>query len=163
MTKYHFCGIFYFMSEPSPESGPVRERIGGGKAKHGSLSEIRPKITAIDEAIVDLRAERALLVLDAGFFKRDAGENAAPQQQQTNIDNSAHSAERYDARIPGFSSVVRKAMEVEVPAFVDLQRQEIERTFLVDEGHRMEPEIWDLGDIPNYRRDIIARWECKVA
>lgn len=151
------------MSEPNPESGPVRVRIGGGTAKHRSLSEIRPKITEVDAEITRLYGVRAELVLDAALFKRDAGENAAPMQQQTNIDNAVRAAEVYDERIPGFSQVVRKIYEIAVPAFVDLQRQEMDRTFLVDEGHRMEPEIWDIGGIPNYIQGIVDYWQHKAS
>ena len=130
----------------------MRERIGGRTATHSSLSEIRPKITVIDAEVTRLFSERAVLVQEAALFKRDAGENAAPMQQQTNVDNAVRAAEAYDQRIPGFSEVVRKIYQVVVPAFVDFQRQEIERTFLIAEGTQLEPEMWDFGDLAFWQR-----------
>ena len=151
------------MSEPSANIEPVREFIGGETSYFETLADLRLDMEIIDVSIVELLAARAECVRQATLFKRDLSESTAPERQVTNIDNAVWIAGFVGSRLPGFSQIVKAVYEELVPGSVAAQHQVLAQTFLKSEGHRLEPEIWDLGSIPNYRQNIIDRWDSKAA
>src|SRR3954467_6816671 len=72
----------------------------------GTLGELRDRIDALDEQIVELLAQRALCVRDATRFKRDAFQVAAPARQAQVFDRVRSLADRHAKNFPGFPGVV---------------------------------------------------------
>ena len=70
------------MHEPDPHAAPIRRFTDPQyRPIAADLTAVRAGIDAIDDQVVRLLAERAMLVKDAARFKRDAFQVSAPARQ----------------------------------------------------------------------------------
>lgn len=130
-------------NEPNPKIGPSREFVDGTEPIHDTLSEIRDRIDEIDIRIVSYLAERAMLVKDATRFKKDALEVPAIERQRAVIDRVGQLAEAQEVTLDGFPSLVVQVYELLVPGFVELQRQALENTRVI-EGEAIQADLVDI-------------------
>lgn len=123
------------MSDPDPHA-PARRRFTdpGYVPLCASLAEVRAGIDAIDEQLVELLARRAMLVMDATRFKRDAAEAAAPARQRQVLERVRAAAHRYDRGFPGLPDVVEATWRTMVAGFVAREQALLARTEPIDEG-----------------------------
>lgn len=123
------------MSEPDPHA-PARRRFtdAGYAPLCASLAELRAGIDAIDDQVVALLARRAMLVMDATRFKRDAHEAAAPARQRQVFERVRGAAHRYDPGFPGFPDLVEATWRTMVAGFVAHEQALLARTEPIDEG-----------------------------
>lgn len=123
------------MSEPDPKAPPRRRFVDPGyRPLCASLDDVRAGIDAIDEQLVALVAQRAMLVMDATRFKRDAAEAAAPARQQQVFARVRAAAHRYDRGFPGLPDVVEATWRTMVAGFVAREQALLERTEPIDDG-----------------------------
>jgi isochorismate pyruvate lyase len=93
--------------EPAVSDAPVRRfKDPAYAALAPTLGDLRGRIDALDEQIVDLLAQRALCVRDATRFKRDAFQVAAPARQAQVFGRVRALADRHSRGFPGFADVV---------------------------------------------------------
>jgi isochorismate pyruvate lyase len=97
-----------------------------------TLGELRRRIDALDEQIVELLAQRALCVRDATRFKRDAFQVAAPARQAQVFDRVWALADRHSRSFPGFAGVVDATYRAMVAGFIAGEAQLFEQTELID-------------------------------
>lgn len=87
--------------EPDAQGAPVRRFTDPAyRPMAENLAGVRREIDRIDEAIVQLLAERAMYVKDAARFKRDAFQVSAPARQAEVFARVRALAERHN---PGFN------------------------------------------------------------
>jgi len=123
------------MSEPDPLAPPRRRfKDPAYRPLCPSLAEVRRGIDALDEQLVALLAQRAMLVMDATRFKRDAAEAAAPARQAAVFERARALAHRYDRGFPGLPDVVEATWRAMVAAFVAHEQALLARTDPIDEG-----------------------------
>jgi len=119
--------------EPAVSGAAVRRfKDPGYVALAPTLGELRQRIDAIDEQIVELLAQRALCVLDATRFKRDAFQVAAPSRQAQVFERVRQLADRQPQVFPGFAQVVVGTYRAMVAGFVAGEAQLFEQTELID-------------------------------
>ncbi|MBN9463897.1 MAG: chorismate mutase [Burkholderiales bacterium] len=105
--------------EPDPQGKPLRcFRDPAYRPLAANLAGVRAGIDAIDEQLVALVAERAMLVKDAARFKADAGQVAAPARQAEVIARVRALAARHDRGFEGLEDVVEATWRAMVAAFV---------------------------------------------
>ena len=97
-----------------------------------TLGELRGRIDALDEQIVQLLAQRALCVRDATRFKRDAFQVAAPARQAQVFERVRSLAERHAMDFPGFTGVVDATYRAMVAGFIAGEAQLFQQTELID-------------------------------
>jgi isochorismate pyruvate lyase len=97
-----------------------------------TLGELRRRIDALDEQIVELLAQRALCVRDATRFKRDAFQVAAPARQAQVFDRVRSLADRHSHSFPGFAGVVDATYRAMVAGFIAGESRLFEQTELID-------------------------------
>jgi isochorismate pyruvate lyase len=87
--------------EPDAQGAPVRRFLDPAyRPMADNLAGIRREIDRIDDAVVQLLAERAMYVKDAARFKRDAFQVSAPARQAEVFARVRALAERHN---PGFN------------------------------------------------------------
>jgi len=123
------------MSEPDPRAPPSRRfKDPAYRPLCASLDEARRGIDALDEQRVALVAQRAMLVMDATRFKRDAAEAAAPARQAQVFERARALAHRYDRGFAGLPDVVEATWRAMVAAFVAHEQTLLARTEPTDDG-----------------------------
>ncbi|HVL58810.1 MAG TPA: chorismate mutase [Burkholderiaceae bacterium] len=120
--------------EPDPAAPPVR-RFNDPTyvAQAETLAQLRERIDALDERIVELLAQRARLVKDATRFKRDAFQVAAPQRQAAVFARVRSIAARHSTGIDAFPDVVEAAYRALVAGFVAGERRLFDQTETLEE------------------------------
>jgi isochorismate pyruvate lyase len=83
-----------------------------------TLGEVRAGIDALDAQLVELIARRALLVMDATRFKRDAAQAAAPARQAAVYARVRSLAEPHAGAFPGLPDLVEATWRTMVGGFV---------------------------------------------
>jgi isochorismate pyruvate lyase len=109
--------------EPDPQGAPVRRFTDPGyRPIAPDLQGLRSEIDRIDEAVVRLLAERAMLVKDAARFKRDAFQVSAPARQAQVFAHVRALAERhqpdFNGGFEGLPDVVEAAYRALVAAYI---------------------------------------------
>lgn len=106
-------------AEPDPHGPPLR-RFKDPKyvSKANSLSGIRAGIDTLDEQIIALLAERAMLVKDAARFKANHFQVSAPQRQAEVFAKARQRAIRHNLGFEGFEDVVEQAYRTLVAQFI---------------------------------------------
>lgn len=123
--------------EPSPRRGPLREYSDPAyRPLCATLSEVRENIDRLDEAIVQLIAERAMYVKDAVRFKRDAFQVSAPARQAEVFDKVRRLARLHNRGFMNLEQVVDATYRAMVAAFIANQQIYFDMT---------EPDIYLLG------------------
>jgi isochorismate pyruvate lyase len=97
-----------------------------------TLGELRGRINALDEQIVQLLAQRALCVRDATRFKRDAFQVAAPARQAQVFERVRSLADRHAMNFPGFAGAVDATYRAMVAGFIAGEAQLFQQTELID-------------------------------
>ena len=93
-----------------------------------TLGMVRQQIDQLDEALVDLLAERLRWVRDATRFKADEREVAAPSRQDAVFARALEAARRRAAEIDGLEPVVDATFRAMVAACIAQQARWFERT-----------------------------------
>jgi isochorismate pyruvate lyase len=106
-------------TEPRTDSGPLRRfRDPAYRPLAANLAEVRANIDRLDNAIVELLAERAMYVKDAARFKRDAYQVSAPARQAEVFAKVRALAQQHDRGFEHLPEVVEAAYRALVAAFI---------------------------------------------
>jgi isochorismate pyruvate lyase len=123
------------MSEPDPNVPPCRRFVDPGyRPVCATLAEVRAGIDALDAQLVELVARRAMLVMDATRFKRDAAEAAAPARQAVVFEKVRALAQRHDRGFPGLPDVVEATWRTMVAGFVAREQALFDKTLRIEDG-----------------------------
>jgi len=121
------------LEEPRADGPAVRRfRDPAERPLAATLGELRARIDSVDERIVALMAERALLVRDATRFKRNAFEVSAPQRQAAVFERVRALAAAQAAVFPSLPDVVEAAYRVLVAGFVAAEERFFAETEPID-------------------------------
>lgn len=113
--------IFYMNQEPQTHGRPLRRFVDPQYVPLcENLAEVRARIDALDEQIVQLMAERGRYVKDAARFKRDAFQVSAPQRQMEVIDKVRHLAEMNGA----YPEVVEASYRALIAGFIAREQED---------------------------------------
>jgi isochorismate pyruvate lyase len=105
--------------EPNPYSPPLRQfRDPNYESKAENLAELRTQIDSLDESIISLIAERAMLVKDAARFKANHFQVSAPQRQAEVFARARQRAMRHNRGFEGFEEVVEQTYRTMVAQFI---------------------------------------------
>jgi isochorismate pyruvate lyase len=105
--------------EPNPMGAALRRfKEPGYHAKADNLAELRAQIDELDECIIALMAERAMLVKDAARFKADHFQVSAPQRQAEVFAKARQCAISHNLGFQGFEDVVEQTYRTMVAQFV---------------------------------------------
>ena len=105
--------------EPDPQGRPVRRfKDPAYRPLADDLAGIRREIDRIDDAVVQLLAERAMYVKDAARFKRDAFQVSAPARQAQVFARVRELAARHDRGFEGLPDVVEAAYRALVAGYI---------------------------------------------
>ena len=105
--------------EPNPYSPPVRQfKDPHYQAKAGNLAELRGRIDDLDERIIALLAQHAMLVKDAARFKANHFQVSAPQRQAEVFSKARQRAMRHNLGFDGFEEVVEQSYRTMVAQFI---------------------------------------------
>jgi isochorismate pyruvate lyase len=105
--------------EPSVDGPPLRRfRDTHYEPLCASLAEIRHGIDGIDLQVVQLLAQRAMLVKDAARFKASATQVAAPARQAEVFSKVRALAFQENLGFEGFEDVIEQAYRTLVAAFI---------------------------------------------
>jgi isochorismate pyruvate lyase len=105
--------------EPDPLGPPLRSfRDPNYKALATNLAELRQQIDSLDENIIALMAQRALLVKDAARFKADHFQVSAPKRQMEVFAKARQRAMRHNPGFDGFEEVVEQSYRTMVAQFI---------------------------------------------
>lgn len=123
--------------EPDPQAGPVRRfKDPAYRPLADDLADIRREIDRIDDAVVQLLAERAMYVKDAARFKRDAFQVSAPARQAQVFAHVRELAARHNATFnggfEGLPGVVESAYRALVAGYIACEQTYFGRTEPVD-------------------------------
>jgi isochorismate pyruvate lyase len=106
--------------EPDPFSPPLRQFTDPNyQAKAENLAELRSKIDNLDESIIALIAQRAMLVKDAARFKANHFQVSAPQRQMEVFAKARQRAMRHNLGFDGFEEVVEQSYRTMVAQFIE--------------------------------------------
>jgi isochorismate pyruvate lyase len=123
------------VSEPDPDAKPCRRFVDPAyRPMCATLAEVRAGIDALDAQLVALVAQRAMLVMDATRFKRDAGEAAAPARQAAVFAKVRVLAHRHDRGFPGLPDVVEATWRTMVTGFVAREQALLDKTRTIEYG-----------------------------
>jgi isochorismate pyruvate lyase len=123
------------MSEPNPDAAPCRRFVDPAyRPMCATLTEVRAGIDALDTQLVELVARRAMLVMDATRFKRDAAEAAAPARQAAVFEKVRALAQRHDCGFPGLPDVVEATWRTMVAGFVAREQALLDETRTIQDG-----------------------------
>jgi isochorismate pyruvate lyase len=109
--------------EPDPQAAPVRRFTDPTyRPLAPDLAAVRREIDRIDEAVIQLLAERAMYVKDAARFKRDAFQVSAPARQAQVFARIRELAVRHEPAFNGgfvgLPDVVESAYRALVAGFI---------------------------------------------
>jgi isochorismate pyruvate lyase len=105
--------------EPDPLGPSLRRfRDPNYKALATNLADLRQQIDSLDENIVALIGQRALLVKDAARFKADHFQVSAPTRQAEVFSKARQSAMRHNPGFDGFEDVVEQSFRTMVAQFI---------------------------------------------
>ena len=105
--------------EPDPQGRPVRRfKDPAYRPLAQDLAGIRREIDRIDDAVVQLLAERAMYVKDAARFKRDAFQVSAPARQAQVFAHVRELAQKHDRGFEGLPDVVEAAYRALVAGYI---------------------------------------------
>jgi isochorismate pyruvate lyase len=93
-----------------------------------SLDVVRREIDRIDEALIELLAERVRWVKDATRFKAEPAQVAAPARQDEVFARALEAARRHDADLDGLVPVVDATFRAMVAACIAQQARWFEGT-----------------------------------
>ena len=121
------------MHEPDPHAAPIRRFTDPQyRPIAADLTAVRAGIDAIDDQVVRLLAERAMLVKDAARFKRDAFQVSAPARQaQVFASVRAIAAQHnpaYNGGFEGLPDVVEAAYRALVAAYIACEQNYFDQT-----------------------------------
>ena len=106
--------------EPNPYSPPLRQfKDPNYQAKAKNLAELRTQIDDLDESIIALIAQRAMLVKDAARFKANHFQVSAPQRQAEVFSKARQRAMRHNLGFDGFEEVVEQSYRTMVAQFIE--------------------------------------------
>jgi isochorismate pyruvate lyase len=106
-------------AEPNPYGPPLRQfKDPNYAAKAENLSELRGQIDDLDESIIALIAQRAMLVKDAARFKANHFQVSAPQRQAEVFSMARQRAMRHNLGFDGFEEVVERSYRTMVAQFI---------------------------------------------
>ncbi|MDB5750129.1 MAG: pchB [Ramlibacter sp.] len=113
--------------EPDAQGAPVRRfRDPGYRPLAANLAGVRAGIDRIDDQIVRLLAERAMLVKDAARFKRDAFQVSAPARQAQVFEHVRELARRhapdFNGGFDGLPGVVEAAYRALVAGYIGCEQ-----------------------------------------
>lgn len=115
--------------EPTTGTPPVRRFKDPAYAPvAGTLAQLRERIDALDDEIVELLAQRALCVRDATRFKRDAFQVRAPERQAQVFERVRQKAARHQDAFPRFPDIVEASYRTLVAGFVAAEGELFEQT-----------------------------------
>jgi isochorismate pyruvate lyase len=119
--------------EPDPQGGPVRRFTDPDyRPLAASLADLRRQIDGIDEAVVKLLAQRAMLVKDAARFKRDAFQVSAPARQAQVFERVRELARRhapdFNGGFDGLPDVLEAAYRALVAGYIACEQIHFGRT-----------------------------------
>jgi isochorismate pyruvate lyase len=110
--------------EPDANGTPVRRFTDPAyQPLAENLAGIRREIDRIDDAIVQLMAERAMFVKDAARFKRDAFQVSAPARQAQVFAHVRELAERHNRGFDGLPDVVEAAYRALVAGYIACEQK----------------------------------------
>lgn len=128
------------MSEPDPDAAPRRRFVDPSyRPMCGTLAEVRAGIDALDSQLVALVARRAMLVMDATRFKRNAAEAAAPARQAAVFEKVRLLAAHHDRGFPGLPDVVEATWRTMVASFVAREQALLDKTEPIEEDGDRTP------------------------
>ena len=109
--------------EPDAHGAPVRRFVDPAyRPLAADLAGIRREIDRIDDAVVQLLAERAMYVKDAARFKRDAFQVSAPARQAQVFAHVRELAQRhqptFNGGFDGLPDVVEAAYRAMVAGYI---------------------------------------------
>ena len=124
-------------SEPDPRAAPVRRFTDPAyRPLADNLAGIRREIDRIDDAVVQLLAERAMYVKDAARFKRDAFEVSAPARQAQVFAHVRELAQRhtpsFNGGFDGLPDVVEAAYRALVAGYIACEQSYFGQTEPID-------------------------------
>jgi isochorismate pyruvate lyase len=106
-------------AEPDPFGPPLRQFLDPSyQEKAKNLAELRIKIDDLDESIIALLAQRAMLVKDAARFKANHFQVSAPQRQAEVFAKARQRAMRHNPGFEGFEEVVEQSYRTMVAQFI---------------------------------------------
>jgi isochorismate pyruvate lyase len=116
-------GLMADPREPDPQTGPVRRfQDPQYRPLTENLAGVRREIDRLDEAIVQLLAERAMYVKDAARYKRDAFQVSAPARQAQVYAHVRELAQRhnpaFNGGFEGLPDVVEAAYRALVAGYI---------------------------------------------
>lgn len=97
-----------------------------------TLGGLRDSIDELDEQIVNLLAKRALCVIDATRFKRDAFQVSAPTRQEQVFQRVRQLAARHESAFAGFPDLVESTYRTLVAGFISSEVRFFEETEPID-------------------------------
>ena len=121
------------MHEPDPHAAPIRRFTDPHYQPLATdLAAVRAGIDAIDDQVVRLLAERAMLVKDAARFKRDAFQVSAPARQAQVFARVRAIAEQhnpaYNGGFEGLPDVVEAAYRALVAGYIACEQNYFDQT-----------------------------------
>jgi isochorismate pyruvate lyase len=131
--------------EPDAHGAPVRRfRDPAYRPLAQDLAAVRREIDRIDDAIVQLMAERAMYVKDAARFKRDAFQVSAPARQAQVFAHVRELAARHDpdfnGGFEGLPDVVESAYRALVAGYIACEQTYFGQTEPVDPSPKEDPQ-----------------------
>jgi isochorismate pyruvate lyase len=110
--------------EPSPEGPALRQfKDLTYKPVGESLNELRAGIDELDQQIVSLMAQRAMLVKDAARFKANSFQVAAPARQVQVFEKAKALAKKSNLGFEGFEDVVDATYRTMVAGFIAAEQR----------------------------------------
>lgn len=111
-------------TEPNPEGKALRRfKDPRYTPLANNLTQIRTGIDALDEQIIALLAERAMLVKDAARFKADAYQVSAPARQSEVFAKAKLRASHQNLGFDGFEDIVEATYRTMVAAFIAAEQR----------------------------------------
>lgn len=119
-------------SEPAPDGAALRHfRDPAYQPLCANLAQVRKRIDELDEQIIALIGQRALMVKEATRFKRDRAQAAAPARQAAVFERVRALAEQQHTGFPHLPDIVEAAYRSLVHGFVQQEQQLLDQTDLI--------------------------------
>lgn len=123
--------------EPDAHGAPVRRFTDPAyQPLAEDLAGLRAEIDRIDDAIVQLMAERAMYVKDAARFKRDAFQVSAPARQAQVFAHVRELAARHNRGFEGLPDVVEAAYRALVAGYIACEQKYFGQTETLDNQNK---------------------------
>jgi isochorismate pyruvate lyase len=122
------------MNEPLTDRAPLRRfRDPAYQPLAATLAQLRADIDRLDDQIVALMAQRAMLVKDAARFKRDAGQVAAPARQAEVYARVRALAQAHNRGFENLPDVVEAAYRALVAGFIASEQLYFNQTDMIED------------------------------